>query len=214
MFFYICYISYCFNQIWAKNKYELSFKDGNLGQKTIFVITACTHFIWIIIAVLILKILKKIKLYNLKENIPIIIGGYLWSALLIIFALPLCFNYLINQQAPIGKYFNEKTYIYFLVFLVIWIFGRIPYLFLKLTNSSLKKLNISKYNKIFDEYSLLNKYLLLIITFFLQALSFDGAEKELIDALFYTTAIFALMSECKKWCLILHFSIFLWKAKP
>lgn len=181
-----------------ENRHEWSYKKGNKIEKVIFIIMVVAHFFWILCAVCFLKIIKKVNLYNLKESIPIIIGGYCWSTVLVLITLEISFKYLIEWNAPVGNYFTEKTYTFFLVFVLVIVFGKIPYYLLKWTSYPLKRCNKVKYDNIFKEYQLLNKYIVLFATFFLQAFEFGGEEEMLVNSLFYVATISALIGECKK----------------
>lgn len=185
-----------------KHKHELLSKDIKGGYKLFSIAYKAIHFPWIAITCTTLKILEIFKIENLKDFIPMIVCGYTYFAILALIMLRTAckiFDTLIAKYDFLtNNLVNDTTYLYLIVFFTIVVCKHIPTLLLHIAIKPFANKNSIAYKRIFNQYHLLNYYILVVITLILKALNFTGNEKILIDALFYTTNALALFSTAKQ----------------
>lgn len=162
------------------------------------------NYLWIFVAIISYKIFKFLNIPNLREILPMLLAGYSYFVMFGLLILQLGVNTvdLLYKHFPclLNKYVTEKTWLYILVFLSIFLAKKIPFFFVRSATKNLYGKGSLIYKSTLEQYNTLNNYLLVIATIILKALSFDEITQTLVDALFYSTTAMTLLSQAKKKC--------------
>lgn len=180
-----------------RNKHELLKKDIKGLFNLLYNFYLLINLPWITLTYIIVLIFKCLKIENLGQYIGLVILIYSYCLivcfLILIFLCNLFNSLLVNNVIMLNSYFNENTILYFLVFFSILVSKKLQEAALNLFLKKFVK-NRYEYEKILKQNKLLLYYILIVITFFLKALNLTGTNKEIIDALFYSTNMLTMIS--------------------
>ena len=192
----------CLYTFEKKQKHELIEKNLRFPYNLMIFVLNLIHLPWILSASILLFLLKKLKIDNLKMLLPLVVCGYMYFLMFSLIMIQLgcrLLDYLITVYPFLtNSLINDTTYVYILLLFTILLCKHIPTAFLKLSVKHLFPKNSIEYRRTFRQYHLLNYYFLIVVTLILKALNFEGADKILVDALFYTTTCMALVTTAKE----------------
>lgn len=179
-----------------KNERKLEIHKQKGTYKILYFVMLLINTPWIIIICFVIRILKKVNLYNIRELLPgiAVIYCYVILAWGILSSCSISILKLVNDRYNIVcAYFDEGSWL-----CIIGIF--IYFLLIKLANKVFKifvGFTINEDKKIEEEFHRLNSYIFIFLSSILRILHFEGSEKELVEIFFTVSVVVSLLKKPK-----------------